>query len=94
MFFLMTNKSIKSLFDRLFMFYHDNNHMSIESDIDELTTLTPDALRVIIEYLEETEPHAVNTIDALKSTADYLEAMNVENNEEYWALRKRLIPNE
>lgn len=68
--------------------------MSIESDIDELVTLTPNALRVIAEHLEETEPSAVNTIDSLKFTADYLETMDVENNEEYWALRKRLIPNE
>ena len=90
----MNDKFNTTLFDKLFMFYHDNNHASIESDIEELTSLTPDALRVIAEHLNETEPHAHNTIDALKSVADYLEAVDVSNDEEYWDLRRRLLPNE
>lgn len=79
-----------SLYDRLALFFHSIGHGSIESDIEELTNTLPDAIRVIADYIEETESYAVNTVSNLRETANSLEGLELQNTEGYWEMRKRL----
>lgn len=80
------------LWDELAKYFHSVNNMSFEISIEDITRDYPDVLRLIAKDMEEKEPDAVNTIDAIKHSADAIEGVVIEPpKESYWETRKRLF---
>ncbi len=82
-----------SLSEKLYILFHELGKGNPDSWIDEIQSDYPEVLRLIAEHMEEHEPYAVNTINALKHSAETLEGCGIDMSKlegHSWEIEERL----